>query len=112
MGTYAVAACGTLRITRRGYGVHFKVANLNNLPQAPESVTHLGDLPVRCWVANTDTNTKYTYGRVHSFDTNMTYDTIFRFNSTGGGTVNTDTTVQTDSPTDRRGTDTRTGSQN
>ncbi|MPC74075.1 hypothetical protein E2C01_068420 [Portunus trituberculatus] len=45
----------TLAITAGERGIKFEVANLDHLEQAPESVTRLGEWPVKCWVLLTMT---------------------------------------------------------
>lgn len=50
---------GTLQITGRGFGLYFEVTHLNNLPQTPESVIHLGEWPVSSWVVDPDPDNHY-----------------------------------------------------
>ena len=67
----------TLAITGGGRGIKFEVANLDHLDQPPETVTRLGDWPVKCWVA-TDDDPTYNFGRIFPVTSDLTEDTIAR----------------------------------
>lgn len=58
--------------------MRFEVVKFNNLSQAPERVTRLGALPVRCWVADTDLAQKYSLWSDLPFDPDMTNANILK----------------------------------
>lgn len=65
----------SLSITGGGRGIKFDVANLDGLSQAPESVTRLGEWPVKCWVASQDDPT-YLFGRIYPVGPDVTMTEI------------------------------------
>ena len=65
----------SLSITGGGRGIKFEVANLDGLSQAPESVTRLGEWPVKCWVASQDDPT-YLFGRIYPVGPDVTMTEI------------------------------------